>query len=110
VIVDYRACVVAIAIATQTVDVSNVNLQWSAFQLEQSLNSTTLCNNPDYYIDGLALSHGFLMFAKNLVRRGINVVEIFQEEKCVPCYHDCGLGTGGGWTDGPVKKCNAGKR
>jgi hypothetical protein len=22
----------------------------------------------------------------------------------------CGLGTGGGWTDGPVKKCNAGKR
>jgi hypothetical protein len=24
--------------------------------------------------------------------------------------HHCGLGTGGGWTDGPVKKCNAGKR
>jgi hypothetical protein len=22
----------------------------------------------------------------------------------------CGLGPGGGWTDGPVKKCNAGKR
>jgi hypothetical protein len=87
-VVDYCACMVAIVIARQKVDVSNANLQWSASQLEQSLNSTTLGNNPDYYINGLALSHGFLMFRKDLVRRGINVVEIFQEEKCIPCYHD----------------------
>jgi hypothetical protein len=25
-------------------------------------------------------------------------------------YRYCGLGTGGGWNDEPVKKCNAGKR
>jgi hypothetical protein len=25
-------------------------------------------------------------------------------------YNLCGLGTGGGWTDGLVKKCNASKR
>lgn len=29
-----------------------------------------------------------IMFRRDLVRRGIKVIEIFQEEKCVPCYHD----------------------
>lgn len=70
VVVDYCAC---IAISRHMVDVSNVNVQWAASQLEQSRNSTTLGNNPDFHIDGLALSHGFLLFRKGLVRRGINV-------------------------------------
>jgi hypothetical protein len=88
VVVDYCANMVAIAIVRHMVDVNNVNVQWSACQLEQSLNESTLGKNPDFYCDGLALSHGFLMFRKDLVRHGLSVIEIFQEDKCVPCFHD----------------------
>jgi hypothetical protein len=88
VVVDYCACMLAIVVARHIVDVHNVNVQWSASQLDRSLNDTTLGCNPNFYIDGLALSHGFLMFGKNLVRRGLSVIDIIQEEKCVPSYHD----------------------
>lgn len=77
-----------VTIVRHMVDVHNVNVQWSALQLEQYLNDTPLGQNPNFYIDGLALSHGFLLFKKDLARRGINVIEIFQEEKFVPCYHN----------------------
>ena len=88
VVVDYCACMLAIVVARHIVDVHNVNVQWSASQLERSLNDTTLGCNPNFSIDGLALSHGFLMFRKDLIRRGLSVIDIFQEEKCVPSYHD----------------------
>ena len=59
VVMDYCACILAIVVARHIVDVHNVNVQWSASQLERSLNDTTLGCNPNFYIDGLALSHGF---------------------------------------------------
>lgn len=88
VVVDYCACMVAITIGRHMVDMNNTNVQWSASQLEQSLNDTRLGNNPDFYIDGLALSHGFLLFRKDLARRGITMIEIFQDDKCVHSYYD----------------------
>jgi hypothetical protein len=40
-----------------------------------------------------------------------NAADIIEElGKFCTKYRYCGLGTGGGWTDGPVKECNAGKR
>jgi hypothetical protein len=88
VVVDHCACMVAITIVRHMVEVHNVNVQWSAAQLERSLNDTPLGKNPDYYINGLALSHGLLMFRKDLFRRGISVIEIYQDDKGVPCYYD----------------------
>jgi hypothetical protein len=88
VVVVYCANMVAIAIVRHMVEVNNVNVQWSACQLEQSLNDSSLGKNPDFYCDGLALSHEFLMFRKDLVRHGLSVIEIFQEDKCVPSFHD----------------------
>jgi hypothetical protein len=56
--------------------------------LKESLNDTALGRDPNFYIDGIALSHGFLMFRKDLAKRGITVIEIFQDDKCVPYYYD----------------------
>ena len=78
----------AITIVRHTVDVHNVNVQWFATRLEQSLSDTPLGTNPNFYIDGLALSHGLLLFRKDSVRRGIIVIEICQDDKSVPSYHE----------------------
>jgi hypothetical protein len=88
VVVDHFACILTITLARHIVDVNNVNVQWSATQLEHSLSDTPLGKNPNFYIDGLALSHGLLMFRKDLVKRGIIVIEIYQDDKCVPRYHE----------------------
>jgi hypothetical protein len=87
-VVDYCACMVAASIVRHLVVANNVHIQWSADQLKESLNDTALRRDPNFYIDGIALSHGFLMFRKDLAKRGITVIEIFQDDKCVPSYYD----------------------
>ena len=87
IIVDYCACIVSIIIATHTVDANNVNIQWSAGQLSVLLNSRSpLSKSPNFYIDSIALMHGFL-FRRDLVRNGISVIEMYQGDKAVPVYH-----------------------
>lgn len=87
VVIDYCACMVAIILATHVVDASNVNVQWSASQLALILNNSPRGTNTNYYINVAALSHGFLLFRKDLKRKGLSLIEIYQEEKLVPCYY-----------------------
>ena len=76
IIVDYCACMMSITLATHMVDASNVNVQWSAGQLSVFLNSKSpLSKSPNFYIDSIALMHGFLLFRRDLVRRGISIIE-----------------------------------
>jgi hypothetical protein len=79
---------VAASIVKHLVVANNVCIQWSADQLKESLHDTALRRDPKFYIDGIALSHGFLMFRKDLAKRGITVIKIFQDDKCVPSYYD----------------------
>ena len=88
VVIDYCACMVAITLARHMVNIGNVNVQWSASQLEQNLNATALGDNFNFSIDVNALSHGLLIFRKCFTRRGITVIEIWQEDKAVPSYYD----------------------
>jgi hypothetical protein len=67
---------VAASIVRYLVVANNVHIQWSADQLKESLNDTALRRDPNFYIDVIALSHGFLMFRKDLAKRGITVIEI----------------------------------
>jgi hypothetical protein len=41
---------------------------------------------------------------------GQRILKLGKSNNIIQWTVECGLGTGGGWTDGPVKKCNAGKR
>jgi hypothetical protein len=86
-VVDYCACTLAICIIRHLVDANNVHIQWSAGQLKESLNGTALGRDPNFYIDALALSHGLLMFRKDITRRGITAIEMFRDDQCVPPYH-----------------------
>ena len=87
-IVDYCACMVSIILATHKVDASNVNIQWSAGQLSILLNSQSpFSRSPNFYIDSIALMHGFLLFRRDLMRRCITIIEIYQEDKVIPVFH-----------------------
>jgi hypothetical protein len=72
VVIDYCACMVAIILATHVVDASNVNVQWSASQLTLISPRGT---NANYYINVAALSHGFLLFRKDLKRKGLSLIK-----------------------------------
>ena len=89
IIVDYCACMMSITLATHMVDASNVNIQWSAGQLSVLLNSQSpLSKSPNFYIDSIALMHGFLLIRRDLVRRGISIIEMYQKDKFIPvCHH-----------------------
>jgi hypothetical protein len=79
---------VAASIVKHLVVANNVYILWSADQLKESLHDTALRRDPNFYIDGIAHSHWFLMFRKDLAKRGITVIKIFQDDKCVPSYYD----------------------
>ena len=51
------------------------------------LNNSPRGKSTDYYINVTALSHGFLLFRKDLRRNGLSLIEIYREEKLVPCYY-----------------------
>ena len=88
IIVDYCACMVSIALATHKVDANNVNIQWSAGQLSVALNMLSAFSaSPNFYIDPVALMHGFLLFRRELTRRGIFVIDVYREDKAVPIFH-----------------------
>ena len=79
---------VSIALATHKVDANNVNTQWSAGQLSAFLNTQSLFStNPNFYINSVALMRGFLLFRRDLTRRGMFVIEMFQEDRQVPAFH-----------------------
>ena len=50
-------------------------------------SQSPLSKNPNFYIDSITLMHGFLLFRRDLVRNGISVIEMYQEDKAVPVYH-----------------------
>jgi hypothetical protein len=88
IIVNYCACMVSIALATHKVDANNVNTQWSAGQLSALLNTQSLFStSPIFFINSVALMHGFLLFRRDLTRRGISIIEMFQEDRQVPAFH-----------------------
>ena len=75
-------------LATHKVDASNVNIQRSAGQLSILLNSQSpFSRSPNFYIDSIALMHCFLLFRRDLMRRGITIIEIYQEDKVFPVFH-----------------------
>ena len=43
--------------------------------------------SPNFYIDPVALMHGFLLFRRELTRRGIFVIDVYREDKAVPIFH-----------------------
>ena len=72
---------VAIAIVRHIVDSSNVDVQFSAENLSAELNLLPYSNNPNLYIDQLALKHGFQRFRTSLTSNGITNFPMFNEEK-----------------------------
>ena len=88
IIIDYSACMVSISLTTHLVDVLNVSNQWSARQLSEHLNSRShLSSCSNFFINSVALMHGFILFRRELTRRGILIIKMYQEEKAVPSYH-----------------------
>ena len=88
IIIDYCACMVSISLTTHMVDAEIVSNQWSARQLSGHLNSRShVSSSSNFFINYVALMHGFILFRRELTRRGILVIEIYQEEKALPTYY-----------------------
>ena len=80
-IIDYCAFMVAIVLARHEVTLENVNVQWSAEKLSESLNKLQYSETPNLRVHSLALKHGIQIFTRCLSKRGHRTVLMLQKEK-----------------------------
>ena len=81
---------VAIAIARQVFNSTNVDIQFSAEELSLELNLLPHSNGSNLYVDQFALKHGFQMFRTSVIANGITPVPMFHEEKYLTTYFHLG--------------------
>ena len=80
-VIDYCACMVAIALSRHSVDNSNIDIQYSAEQLTSELNLLPYSDGPNFNVNPLALKHGFQLFGVYLRNQGIVLIPMYQKEK-----------------------------
>ena len=80
-VIDYCACMVAIALSRHRVDNENIDNQYSAEELSSQLNLLPYSDGPNFNVNSLALKHGFQLFGGYLRKRGIVLIPMYQKEK-----------------------------
>ena len=80
-VIDYCACMVAIALSRHRVDNDNIDNQYSAEELSSQLNLLPYSDGPNFNVDSLALKHGFQLFGGYLRKRGIVLIPMYEKEK-----------------------------
>ena len=58
-VIDYCACMVAIALSRHRVDSDNIGIQYSAEELSSQLNLLPYSEGPNFNVNPLALKQGF---------------------------------------------------
>ena len=80
-VIDYCACMVAIALSRHSVDKSDIRIQYSAEELSSQLNLLPYSEGPNFNVNPLALKHGFQLFSVYLRNQGIVLIPMYQKEK-----------------------------
>ena len=78
--VDYSAFMLAMVFARHSVDLTNVDQQWSAEILAENNNGMEYSNSANFAIDSSALKHGMTLFTSALKKRSIDRIEIYKSE------------------------------
>ena len=80
-VIDYCACMVAIALSRHRVDSDNIGIQYSAEELSSQLNLLPYSDGPNFNVNSLALKHGFQLFSGYLRKIGIDLIPMYEKDK-----------------------------
>ena len=83
---DYCAFMVAIVLIRLVINEENVGHQYTAEELSNIVNILPHSKSANFYVNSVALKHGLSLFKREISKRGINVIEVYKEERGLTKY------------------------
>ena len=83
---DYCAFMVAIVLVRLVINEEDVGHQYTAEELSNIVNILPHSKSANFYVNSVALKHGLSLFKREISKRGINVIEVYKEERGLTKY------------------------